>query len=523
MSSLQPGWLAGNGRYTLVRFLGSGGMGAVWLAEDGQLREQVVLKFLSPKIGLNGAALESLKREIARARKLTHPNVVRIHDFFQGEHEAFISMEFVDGAHLGALRLEQPHQVFASTNLKPLVTQVCDALDYAHKEGVVHGNIKPANLMADPKGRLKLTDFGLAARMSALGGLSETSVGCATMAYMSPDQLDGCMPSPSDDIYALGATLYELLTGVPPFSEGDIGEQIRNRTPRRMKERLSERGVPDDIPASLNGLVMSCLAKNLMERPPNARALAEAFNNIKESDAVPERVNKTSGAVLVGRESDLPILPPVENWPSSDAAPAPTQFLSITWVVVAIGIIALAGAAAWWTLSKKDSKPSVPIQAEANTNTPAESANDEMPENSSAKSPVRSRRPARVTYEATDFVISGTGFTVQDFDEGATSYSNRKYVWQQVPSKFRGWMFTQINLNRPATIRAHVKNSTTLFIAAAANPSGVVFPGWEPDRSMFTNDKGQLKMYVFRKQVHPGDNIRIPKNGKATVILIFPK
>src|SRR6185503_11416674 len=134
LASLEPGFLVGNGRFTLVRLIGRGGMGVVWLARDESLREDVALKFLPTEIRFDAVALDDLRRETARSRRLTHPNIIRIHDLFKDEREAFISMEYVDGPNLSDLRLEQPERAFTWKYLEPLVKQLCEALDYAHSE-----------------------------------------------------------------------------------------------------------------------------------------------------------------------------------------------------------------------------------------------------------------------------------------------------------------------------------------------------------------------------------------------------
>src|SRR6185369_15838208 len=154
------------GRFTLLRLLGRGGMGVVWLAHDEQLGEDVALKFLPPEIRHDSVALDDLRRETARSHKLTHSHIMRIHDLYKSDQEAFISMEFVEGPNLSDLRLDQADRVLKWSFLEPLVKQLCDALDYAHGENIVHRDLKPANLMLDSRGRLKLADFGIAATVS---------------------------------------------------------------------------------------------------------------------------------------------------------------------------------------------------------------------------------------------------------------------------------------------------------------------------------------------------------------------
>lgn len=191
--ALEPGFLAGNGRFTMVRSIGRGGMGVVWLARDESLREDVALKFLPTEIRFDAVALDDRRRETARRRKLTHPNIIRIHDLFKDEREAFISMEYVDGPNLSDLRLEQSERVFTWKYLEPLVKQLCEALDYAHSEKVIHRDLKPANMMLDSRGRLKLSDFGIAAQVSdSVSRVSMVRHGkSGTVTYMSPQQSCG--------------------------------------------------------------------------------------------------------------------------------------------------------------------------------------------------------------------------------------------------------------------------------------------------------------------------------------------
>ena len=275
-ASFEAGFLVGSGRYTLVRPLGRGGMGLVWLAQDESLREQVALKFLPPEIRFDAVALDDLRRETARARRLTHPNIIRIHDLYKDERDAFISMEFVDGANLSDLRLEQPDRVFGWDFLQPLVRQLCEALDYAHSEKVIHRDLKPGNLMLDFRGRLKLADFGIAAQVSdSVSRISLRHAQSGTVTFMSPQQMDGKLPQVSDDIYALGATLYELLTSKPPFFTGDIAHQVRNFLPQPLEERLQELGIRNDVPRPVAALIMARLGKSPEQRPSGARAVAE--------------------------------------------------------------------------------------------------------------------------------------------------------------------------------------------------------------------------------------------------------
>jgi len=274
---LAPGQRVGAGRYTLIRFLGKGGMGVVWLARDERLEEDLALKFLPGEISHDAGSLADMRRETLKSRKLSHPNIIRIHDLFEGENEApFISMEFIDGKALNTLKIEQPQRLFPWESLVPLVRQMCAALDYAHGQKIVHRDLKPGNMMVDSSGVLKLADFGLAA--SAAESMSRLSIdlgASGTPAYMSPQQMRGKPPKVADDIYSLGATLYELLASKPPFYSGDIPHQVREEPPTPLEERLADLELENQIPDDVAALVMACLAKEPEQRPPNAAAVAE--------------------------------------------------------------------------------------------------------------------------------------------------------------------------------------------------------------------------------------------------------
>ncbi len=266
----------GAGRYTLVKILGRGGMGVVWLARDELLATDVALKFLPPQIRFDSAALDDLRRETSRSRKLTHPNIIRIHDFYDAKNEeAFISMEYVEGSNLAGARVEKSQRVLTWESLAPLVRQLCEGLEYAHDERVIHRDLKPANLMLDAKGRLKLADFGIARTLNdTMTRVSMNPSTSGTLLYMSPQQLEGKSPRVTDDIYALGATLYELLTSKPPFFSGDFLHQVRHAAPVSLRKRLKEWEIANEIPAEVETVILACLAKDETKRPQSARAVA---------------------------------------------------------------------------------------------------------------------------------------------------------------------------------------------------------------------------------------------------------
>src|SRR5438477_3522049 len=178
------------GRYTLVKILGRGGMGVVWLARDEELEREVALKFLPEVVVHDRSLLNELKRETRRSLELTHRNIVRIHDFVFDEISACISMEYVDGDTLANLRSEKEQKVFEPNEIAGWTGQLCDALDYAHNQArIVHRDLKPANLMVNKQGDLKVSDFGIARSLGdTVSRLTMEQGRSGTLVYMSPQQ-----------------------------------------------------------------------------------------------------------------------------------------------------------------------------------------------------------------------------------------------------------------------------------------------------------------------------------------------
>ena len=264
-------------RYTLKKILGRGGMGVVWLARDDKLDREVALKFLPEVVMSDRSAMEELKHETRRALELTHSNIVRIYDFVEDAAVAAISMEFVPGDTLANSRMDQPGRIFEVAGLRRLTRQLCSALAYAHEKArIVHRDLKPANLLLDAHGDLKIADFGIARSISdSVSRISAQAGSSGTPVYMSPQQMMGEKPAVTDDIYALGATLYELLTGKPPFYTGNVLLQVQNKVPPAITERRNELENPGaKIPAEWESTIAACLAKEAAQRPASAQEVA---------------------------------------------------------------------------------------------------------------------------------------------------------------------------------------------------------------------------------------------------------
>jgi eukaryotic-like serine/threonine-protein kinase len=293
------------GRFRLVRFLGQGGMGAVYEAEDLELGERVALKALRPDIaGMPGAG-ERFTREIQLARKVTHPNVCRIfdishhrpHEGGHGGEVTFLTMELLAGETLEE-RLRRCGRMRPEEAL-PLVRQMAEGLASAHRVGVVHRDFKPANVMLVPAPdgeRAVVTDFGLARAASGGGNLTLHGGLLGTPSYMAPEQVEGGEIAPATDVYALGIVLFEMVTGALPF----VGDSLLSTAVKRLREPPPppRSRVPDLAPA-WNDAILRCLRSAPAERFARATDLTAALGGAAIAPARPRRQRAAVAAAVV--------------------------------------------------------------------------------------------------------------------------------------------------------------------------------------------------------------------------------
>ena len=358
------------GRYVLKSILGRGGMGIVWRAFDEQLDRDVALKFLPELIIRDRAVLDDLKRETKRSLELTHHNIVRIYDFAQDDQSACISMEFVDGETLSALRVDHPNKVFEAEELSQVVAEICEALTYAHtRASIVHRDLKPTNLMLSAKGVVKITDFGIARSLSDSVSMLTMNRGTSgTLLYMSPQQLDGDRPSALDDIYSVGATFYELLTSKPPFFTGSIERQIHDKTPPVMAVRRSDLGIMSTtpIPEHWEQTIADCLAKKPADRPQTAAELANRFRGVAPPPRVMSLPTPPAPPVSPPAPPAPPTIPPVVF----PARPARSWKLLIFGVGACL-LLALAGLVLYLGLVRSSTTQTEQPHAQQPAATPA--------------------------------------------------------------------------------------------------------------------------------------------------------
>jgi serine/threonine-protein kinase len=270
MFSLEPGQELGE-RFVIERPLGTGGMGAVYLARDERLDEHVALKIMHGMALLDPTAGDRLRREASAARRISHVNVVKIFDVGDDQGHLFLSMEYVEGQSLK--QLIQRHSTLPIERVRGYISEICDGLAAAHAEGVIHRDLKPGNVIVTPDQRVKIIDFGLA-RIANLEGMTATGMLLGTPEYMAPEQIKGGNVDARTDLYALGALTYHALTGRPPFT-GDtpIAVSLAQATEEPMPPSRLRPGLSPEWDA----FVLRALAKDKAERFDSAVAMRDAL------------------------------------------------------------------------------------------------------------------------------------------------------------------------------------------------------------------------------------------------------
>ncbi|MBD3298005.1 MAG: protein kinase [candidate division Zixibacteria bacterium] len=263
--------------YTINAKLGAGGMGEVYLAEDGKLGRQVALKFLPDALWHEGEAQQRLVREAKAASQLDHPNIVTIHGLEEHEGRPYIIMARVRGAPLNEYCTARPR---TADELTELARQMADALHHAHEHGVIHRDLKPSNVLVDDGGRVRVLDFGIASLRGA-ARLTQTGSTVGTLAYSAPELARGQEATPTADVYSLGVVMYQMLTGRLPFDadhEAALLYSILNEPPIPFAK------LKVDVPEELQTIVMKCLEKSPEDRFESCGDVAGELRRIRPGD-----------------------------------------------------------------------------------------------------------------------------------------------------------------------------------------------------------------------------------------------
>ena len=272
------------GRFELIEELGAGGMGIVYRAYDKQVGEEIALKILHPEIALDERTVDRFRNEIKLARRISHRNVCRMHELHEDGKQLFITMEYVSGQDLKGL-IRETKGLTAGKAIS-IAKQVAEGLCEAHTLGVIHRDLKPQNIMVDKEGTAKIMDFGIARSLRAAGMTAEGMI-IGTPEYMAPEQVEGLEADQRTDIYAMGAILFEMVTGRVPF-EGDsplsVAYKHKNEIP------IPPRKLNAEIPEPFNKLILTCLEKEKENRYQTAEELLADLIRIEEGLPISERV-----------------------------------------------------------------------------------------------------------------------------------------------------------------------------------------------------------------------------------------
>jgi eukaryotic-like serine/threonine-protein kinase len=349
-------------RYRLERRLGVGGMATVQLAFDTRLERYVAVKLLAEHLAEDASFVSRFKREALAAARLVHPNIVQVFDFGLDEasNRQFIVMEHVDGQSCAEILRDQG--ALPVGEAMSILTQSCRGLDYAHRNGVVHRDVKPGNLLRNREGVVKLADFGIA-KAAEQSDITKTGSVLGTAAYLAPEQARGEPAGPPADLYALGVVSYQLLTGRLPYDAGsltDLARQQHSGPPR------SPHDVDPSVPVELSQAVVQALHPLPEGRYESAAAMEDALTNAMHGIAPPEPTialpDDTSATRMLGpttsatsahpssevrRRRQLEPLPepPRQRRPARAAAPPPqprrprrSPFKAIFALVLLLGV-----------------------------------------------------------------------------------------------------------------------------------------------------------------------------------------
>jgi serine/threonine protein kinase len=306
------------GRYRIEQLLGEGGMGSVFLAHDLTLNKKVAIKTLLPRMLSDLKSIEQLRKEVRISQELRHENICATYDLHESKSQPFMVMEYVEGETLVNYLFRLPGHRCDEKTFHKLADQILEAMDYAHRRGVIHRDLKSANIMVTAAGEIRIMDFGIAASLKEASSRTTGTPISLSIHYASPEQINGEPPSISMDIYSLGCVFYEMLSGDPPFHQGDILHQ------HLTKEPLDIAG----ISPTLNEAILACLIKDRRKRLQSAFEIGVALDG-----------NKTI-QISKGYTASAKVVLRIPKEPENKGRPITVQnWLPLIWLAVAILVV----------------------------------------------------------------------------------------------------------------------------------------------------------------------------------------
>ena len=338
------------GNFRLLRRLGRGAMAEVYLAEQCSLSRQVAVKVLKGTLATDQTYVKRFQREAQAAASLVHANIVQIYEVGQSGDVYYIAQEYVQGLNL--------RQWIARNGIPDLqfslvvIRQVAAALAKAAEQGVVHRDIKPENIMLMASGEVKVADFGLARLLGTSDGvdLTQTGITLGTPLYMSPEQVEGLPLDPRSDLYSLGVTCYQMLTGGPPF-EGETALSVAVQHLKKEPEPLCSRR--PDLPAAFCHIIHKLLAKSADDRYPSARELLADLRQVQQEHLGDQWPAEVSGWETLGVKTPatgrLEVTQRLQRVMGGTPTPSRGQSVIAFWGLGTLAAFVLGGLAAYWT------------------------------------------------------------------------------------------------------------------------------------------------------------------------------
>jgi tRNA A-37 threonylcarbamoyl transferase component Bud32 len=331
------------GRFETVRLLGRGGMGSVYLAEDRVIGRQVAVKEIRVEQGVSATAVAEqrvrFEVELRAAGRLSHPNIATVYDAFETEGAYYIALEYVPGTSLDE-RLKAGPPLIAS-EVADLAAQIAAGLDYAHRRGIVHRDIKPGNILLSEEGAVKITDFGIAKLVSL--DVTQTGIALGTPAYMSPEQIRGETLDGRSDQFSLGVMLYQMLVGRLPF-EGATAHSLLYKVIQTDPVRPA--AINAALPPAVDGVVMRALAKDPADRYPTCAELAR------------DLASALKGTAAAAPPAAAPAPPTVAPAPF-ESAPRPARSV-LPWALGCFALLALLVGGVFVYYTSLDWEPRAP-------------------------------------------------------------------------------------------------------------------------------------------------------------------
>jgi len=319
INKLSEGQKVFGGRYTLMKIVGRSLLSVAWLAWDEKQNRDVALKYLPVMAKEDASALANLKREVKKLQEeVKGPQLVAIYDVEVDGLLVALATEYVEGTSLAVMRDQKKNKCFAPQELADTLQQLCTILEQTYNDTqILHGNIKPTNLLVNQKGQLKIADYGLDSVLSDfISRTSEIKVGARNLSYVSPQKAAGAPHTIADEIYELGSTIYELLTSRPPFYTGDLALQVNQKVPPPMVHRRKElRVIGEPVPRVWEETIAACLAKDPAQRPASISKLVEGLEleappsaEIQEPIAANQQPQGTSNKTIFAAAAAIVLL-----------------------------------------------------------------------------------------------------------------------------------------------------------------------------------------------------------------------